>query len=78
MKGAAQASMIVPQRIGQKKPFNTVTKRNRAPMYCIVTTTRRTKFVEYFPYAQTATKVIGTEQHENDIAQRFTGIDDLS
>ena len=35
-------------------------------------------FVEYLAKAHTATNVIGMEQHENDMAQRLTGMVDLN
>jgi hypothetical protein len=50
---------------------------NIAPKYCKEVEHLRTVFVEWFANAQTATKVIGIEQNEKDMAQRFTGIVDL-
>jgi len=50
---------------------------NMAPKYCNVVEHLRTVFVEWFAKAHTATKVIGIEQNEKDMAQRFTGIADL-
>jgi len=47
-----------------------------APKYWSVVAHLKTLLVENLAKAQTATNVIGIEHKENDMAQRFTGMDE--